>query len=206
MGRIPVIFSANIAGFESASFDGVTMDNFGRIVSFHWPGLLGKMINCRAARVGPSQRVEARPRAALSCAAAQHFVLLGRSPVLGPTAALRGGVSCRVQQTRNDGSPQTAYGRPNVRVRRPVPIATRPRCGRCTARSPPLGCSGRPTALSRCGLGQQNNSYQSEGAPIEGREVTSATARCPKALVILLESEDKLESSPIVVALKRARR
>ena len=152
------------------------MDNFGRIVSFHWPGLLGKMINCRAARVGPPERVETRPRAALSCAAPQHFFLLGlpqlkseaaqlgraggrtqatkrrRSPVLGPTAALRGGVSCRVQQAQNDGSPQTAYGRPNVRVRRPVPIATRPRCGRCTARSPPLGCSGRPTTLSRCGL------------------------------------------------------
>ena len=160
---------------------------------FHWPELLGEMINCRAARVGPSQRVETRPRAALSCAASQHFFLLGlpqlkseaaqlgraggrtqatkrrRSPVLGPTAALRGGVSCRVQQTRNG-----------------IRAAKRP--------SPPPGTN------------SHNNSYQFEGAPIEGGEVTSATARCPKALVILLESEDKLESSPIVVALKRARR
>ena len=77
MGRIPVIFSANIAGFESASSSWRNYGQFWSNRKFSLAELLGEMINCRAARVGPSQRVETRPRAARSCAAPQHFFLLG---------------------------------------------------------------------------------------------------------------------------------
>ena len=77
MGRIPVIFRPTSPGLSAHRRHGVTMDNFGRIVSFHWPELLGKMINCRAARVGPSQRVEMRTGTAESRAASKHFFLLG---------------------------------------------------------------------------------------------------------------------------------
>ena len=149
MGRIPVIFSANIAGFESASFDGVTMDNFGRIVSFHWPELLGKMINCRAARVGPSQRVETRPRAALSCAA---LLFVGAAPAqIGGGTAGAGGrpytsnEAAEITSSGADGSStwRCVMSRPAGPERRESPNRIRP----AERPSPPPGTNSHSTAL-----------------------------------------------------------